>query len=63
MQLLWANAAALTVALIYYSWRTYHQLRLRRGRVLHERVAYMLWVIATRSDSRSGVVRVPASAN
>jgi hypothetical protein len=63
MQLFWANAAALTVALIFYTWRTYDQLRRRRGRLLRERVAYMLWVLATRTDSRSGVRRVPASAN
>ena len=52
MQLLFVNAAALAVAVIYYSWRTYHQVALRRRFVLRARVAYMLWVMAHRTASR-----------
>jgi hypothetical protein len=50
MQMLCCNAAALAVALLYYSWRAYHHARLARQRVLRERVAYMLWVVADRMD-------------
>ncbi len=46
MQPIWCNAAALAVALLFYVWRTYAQLRHRKHRVLRERVAHMLWVMA-----------------
>jgi hypothetical protein len=51
MELLCCNAAALAVALVYYTWRAYDQARSARQRQLHERVAYMLWVVADRMDS------------
>jgi len=38
----------LLVTSIYYLWCIYHRERLRRLRVLRERVAYMLWVVADR---------------
>ena len=53
MELLCCNAAALAVALLYYLWRSYHQARMARARVLRERVAYMLWVMAGRIESGS----------
>ena len=59
MELLCCNVAALAVALLYYTWRAYHQARLTRHRVLHERVAYMLWVMADRMDAG----RRPVSVN
>jgi hypothetical protein len=31
---------------MYCIWNAYRQFCLRRERVLHERVAYMLWVMA-----------------
>ncbi len=40
------NLAALTVACLYYSWRHFADKHLLRDRVLRERVAYMLWVMA-----------------
>jgi hypothetical protein len=40
------NLTALTVALIYYSWRDGYVARLQRERTLRERVAYMLWAAA-----------------
>ena len=40
------NLTALAIALIYYSWRDGYLAHLRRDRVLHERVAYMLWTAA-----------------
>lgn len=42
--------AALAVASIYYLWRAYHRDEIRRKRVLRERVAYMLWVMANRNE-------------
>jgi hypothetical protein len=51
MQPMWANIAALTVAIIYYTWRNFDDIRRRRDRLLRERVAYMLWTIATRANS------------
>jgi hypothetical protein len=53
MELLCCNAAALVVALVYYTWRAYDQARAARQRLLHERVAYLLWVIADRMDSHN----------
>lgn len=38
--------AALAVANIFYFWRGYNWNRLQKERVLRERVAYMLWVMA-----------------
>jgi hypothetical protein len=46
MQPLWGNVAALTVAIIFYVYRAHLQVRLRRRRVLRERITYMLWVMA-----------------
>ncbi len=59
MEMLCCNMAALSVALLYYTWRAYHQARLVRDRVLRERVAYMLWVVAERMESR----RTPVAVN
>jgi hypothetical protein len=54
MQPIVTNMAALAVATLYYLWRAHYQTRQRRQRVLCQRVAYMLWVVADRikkSDS------------
>jgi hypothetical protein len=40
------GSAALTVAGIFYTWRTYHELLVRKQRILRERVTYLLWVAA-----------------
>jgi hypothetical protein len=40
------SVAALAVASIYYVWKSYFQLQLRRERALRERVAHMLWIMA-----------------
>jgi hypothetical protein len=53
MQPIWANVAALAVAVIFYTWRAFQQVRLRKDRALRERVAYMLWVMATRGASKT----------
>jgi hypothetical protein len=48
MQLIVTNMAALGVATLFYLWRAHYQTRLQRQRVLCQRVAYMLWVVAQR---------------
>jgi hypothetical protein len=37
------NLTALTVAMLYYAWRDGYLSRVRRERVLRERIAYMMW--------------------
>lgn len=46
MQVAYCNLAVLTVTAIFYAWRNYTSVELHRQRVLRERVAYMLWVMA-----------------
>ena len=46
MPLVSLSTPTLAVALIYCIWQRYCQVRLRKERILRERVAYMLWVIA-----------------
>jgi len=50
MQVVYCGLSALSVALIYYSWRDYYLQALERHQVLRERVAYMLWVMANAAD-------------
>jgi hypothetical protein len=58
MELLCCNGAVLAAALVYYTWRAYDQARALRQRVLHERVAYMLWVVADGMDAHHRRVSV-----
>ena len=46
MQLVFSAFPTLAVSAIYCLWYAYQQEKLRRNRVLRERVAYMLWVTA-----------------
>ncbi len=46
MPILCWNAAALTIAVIYYTWRDTTAARRHRDRILRERVTYMLWTAA-----------------
>jgi hypothetical protein len=39
-------ASALSVALLFYSWRSYNEKSEQRHKLLRERVTYMLWVMA-----------------
>ena len=39
-------ASALSVAIIFYGWRAYHQRMTGQQKQLRERVTYMLWVMA-----------------
>jgi hypothetical protein len=40
--------ACLAIASLYYTWRAVERCR-RKPKNLHDRIAYMLWVIATHS--------------
>ena len=40
------NATALAVAVIFYAYRDGYVARLRRTKMLRERIAYMLWTAA-----------------
>ena len=50
MQSLCCSIATLAVAGIYCTWRAYHIARLEHERTLRERVAYMLWIMASRAS-------------
>ena len=38
------NVAALAVAVIFYTWRGYAQIQVKKQLRLRERVAFMLWM-------------------
>ena len=46
MSIVLCGTSALTIALLFYSWRDYHERQVGRERTLRERVAFMLWVMA-----------------
>ena len=46
-QMLACNVACLFIASLYYAWRDVYLHRRKRAQ-LHDRVAYMLWVAASR---------------
>ncbi len=50
MPTLCSGVAALAVASIYYLWRTYAVVYLRQQILVHQRVAYMLWVMADQPE-------------
>jgi hypothetical protein len=50
MQALCGSVAALAVASIYYTWRAYFRVHLQHERLLRERIAYMLWVVAQSAE-------------
>jgi hypothetical protein len=53
MQVLCPGVAALAVATIYYVWRAYFQVQLRQQRLLHQRVAYLIWTLANQDGARA----------
>jgi hypothetical protein len=53
------NVAALAVAALFYVWRAHFQVRVRRQRVLRERVTYMLWVMAEGANGPGQAVSAP----
>jgi hypothetical protein len=40
------NLAALAVASLFYTWRSYHVIARQQERRLRERVCYLLWSVA-----------------
>jgi hypothetical protein len=50
MHLLFTSLPTLTVSVLYCAWNLYRGSRLLREHKLRERVAYLLWVIATEVD-------------
>ena len=50
MQPLLTSLPTLAVSVLYCVWNAYRLAQLRQQRKLSERVAYMLWVIATEVD-------------
>jgi hypothetical protein len=58
MQSFVVYAAALAVAIIFYSWRAYQEHQANRKRTLRERVTYMLWVMTQQVEHRDSRVLV-----
>ena len=50
MEPLYHSFTALAVTGIYIVWRAYDEMRRQRQGRLHQRVAYLLWVAASRVD-------------
>ena len=50
MHVMFSSLPTLAVSAIYCIWHAYQKEKLRRDRVLRERVAYMLWVAAERVE-------------
>jgi len=44
------SITTLAISAIYCIWHGYREFCLRRESILRQRVAYMLWVVATRTD-------------
>jgi hypothetical protein len=40
--------AAFAVASLFYAWRAHHDTIITQHRQLRERIAYLLWILATR---------------
>ena len=47
---MFATLPTIAVSTLYLTWNVCHQERVRRERVLRERVAYMVWVAANKDD-------------
>jgi hypothetical protein len=50
MQVLSGGVAALAVATIYYVWRAYFSVQIRQQRLMHQRIAYLVWTLANQAD-------------
>jgi hypothetical protein len=48
VELLTCNVAVLAIAALYYTWKDRVTKTATRGRLLRERVAYLLWAVAER---------------
>jgi len=51
MQFVALGVAALSLAAIYYIWRTYREVKTHRDRILRERIAYMIWVASESAEA------------
>lgn len=47
MPTVFCGLAAFAVASLFYTWRSYHEKSMVKQRTLRERVAFMLWVMAS----------------
>jgi len=47
---MFATLPTIAVSTIYLTWKAGHRERMRREKLLRERVAYMLWVAANHDD-------------
>ena len=54
MNQFWCLAAAFAVSLLYCLWRTHRHILARRHRLLRERVADLLWTVASRASEPAG---------
>ena len=54
MPLVYCTIALFAVTVIYLFWRSYLSVLLQRRRVLRDRVAHMLWVMAETDEAESG---------
>ena len=61
MQAVCCGMSALSVALLYYSWRGYHFKLVEHQKTLRERVAYMLWVMANQLPEEAAAETAHAS--
>ena len=50
MEAMIPTLSTLAVSTIYCLWCAYQRTRLQQQRVLRERVAYMLWVVASQME-------------
>lgn len=50
MHLLLLNVAACAVALVYCIYQTHRRLAQKKHRLLRQRVAYMLWTVAVKTE-------------
>jgi hypothetical protein len=58
MNPIWSSIPAFAVAVIFYVYRAYAHVEMRRAKMLRERVAYLLWVMADKVKGNSRVVSV-----
>jgi hypothetical protein len=50
------NVAALAVAVIFYTWRGYAHIQIKKQLRLRERVAFMLWRMAEQVEFEDAMV-------
>jgi hypothetical protein len=58
MQALLSQFVLLAIVLAFFVWRTCTEMRQRRDRVLRDRVAFLLWVAASRVDAPAELAEI-----